>query len=144
MHTISLHLVLHAFAATLMWWELNWMIQKPNRALVVFALKTLYDHTRTVHHYQRTVWAHFFSLVLPLSHFKGRFKGLPSTTFIVWIKTIPVARCIACWVNLDKKKIKCQNVNSCGTEGVYMKRVLLWHARRDDSPILLDGHQHDT
>jgi hypothetical protein len=31
MHVISLYLVLHAFAATLMWWELNFNMCKPNR-----------------------------------------------------------------------------------------------------------------
>jgi hypothetical protein len=34
MHIISLHLVVHAFAATLMWWELNFNIHEPNRAWV--------------------------------------------------------------------------------------------------------------
>jgi hypothetical protein len=34
MHAISLHLVLHTFAATLMSWELNFNIHEPNRALL--------------------------------------------------------------------------------------------------------------
>jgi hypothetical protein len=38
MHAISLHLVLHAFAAILMWWELNFNMWKPNRTLVVTSI----------------------------------------------------------------------------------------------------------
>jgi hypothetical protein len=34
MYAISLHLLLHAFAATLMWWELNFNIHEPTHGQI--------------------------------------------------------------------------------------------------------------
>jgi hypothetical protein len=81
MHVISLHLILHIFEETLMWWELNFNAPKLNRALVLQSVQM------TSFLYGK--WAEGKVMHGQVFRLQKKFNPINSTTFVLFDKYCP-------------------------------------------------------